>query len=218
MKTPSENHDLSRWLDGEMSDTDLVSFEEQLKHDPMLAKEAQELRALSDSIRTHLPAEMNVPHADFFNSQIQVRISQMEAEEARGGQTDALGWAALFRWLRQPWFAAAGAVALAVLSFVLFRPAASTPVESFIISSYTPSARVHAHTFHDAAADATVLMLDGLDAVPAEKKISGISVQRSETEPELASTTLYDAAGTPLLMISRDAVGTPMIWTKAPRG
>jgi hypothetical protein len=46
----------------------------------MLAKEAQELRALSDRHSPHLPAEMNVPHADFFNSQIQVRIAQMEAE------------------------------------------------------------------------------------------------------------------------------------------
>ena len=96
---------------------------------------------------------------------------------------------------------------------VVLRP--NVPSESLILSSYTPNAHVQAHTFHDKAADATVLMLDGLDAVPAEKKVSGINVLRSEMEPALASTTLYDAQGALVLMISRDAVGNPMI---SPRG
>ncbi|MFN0078210.1 MAG: anti-sigma factor family protein [Prosthecobacter sp.] len=218
MKPPSENHDLTRWLDGEINESERASFEERLKHDPALAKEAQELRALSATLRSHLSAEIKMPHADFFNSQIQVRISQMEADEPRSKQSAALDWATLLHWLRQPWFAAAGAVALAVLSFVLFRPASDAPTKSTILSSYTPNTHVRAHTFHDEAADATVLMLDGLDAVPAKKKISGISAQRSEIETEFASTTLYDATGARLLMISRDAVGTPLIWTKAPRG
>lgn len=213
MKPPSDNHDLIRWLDGEMNDTERIAFEERLKHDAVLAKEAQELRALSASLRTHLPAEMKVPHADYFNTQIEVRITQMELDEARSKQAGP-GWASLLQWLRQPWFVAAGAAALAVLSFVLLRPASGSS-ESLILSSYTPNTRVQARTFHDKDADATVLMLDGLDAVPAEKKVSGINVQRSEMEPELASTTLYDAQGAPVLMISLDAVGNPMI---SPRG
>jgi hypothetical protein len=61
-------------------------------------------------------------------------------------------------------------------------------------------------------------MLDGLDAVPAERKVSGINVRRSETEPKLAATTLYDDAGTPLLMISCDALGNSLIWAKSPQG
>lgn len=219
MKPPSENHDLIRWIDGEMKEAERASFEEQLKHDPVLAKEAQELRALSEGIRSHLSAEMKVPHADFFNSQIQVRIAQMEADEARAKQKSGnADWSILLQWLRQPWFAAAGAVALAIIGFVALRPTADTPGESFILSSYAPNAHVQARTFHDAGADATVLMLDGLDAVPADRKVTGISVQHSETEPELASTTLYDAAGAALLTISRDAVGNPLIWTKAPQG
>ena len=219
MKPPSENHDLIRWLDGEMKEPERASFEEQLKHDPVLAKEAQELRALSEGIRSHLSAEMKVPHADFFNSQIQVRIAQMGIDDARAKQKrEATDWSVLLQWLRQPWLAAAGAVALAIIGFVVLRPTADTPGESFILSSYAPNAHVQARTFHDAAADATVLMLDGLDAVPTDRKVSGISVQRSETEPELASTTLYDAGGTPLLMISRDAAGNPLIWAKTPQG
>lgn len=216
MKPPSENHDLIRWLDGEMTDAERAAFDAELKADPALAKEAEEMRSLSASLRTHLPAEMQVPHADFFNSQIQVRIAQMETEEAR--QKPASMLESLFALFRQPWLAAAGAVALTVFGFFLLRPVSTDAGHSLILSSYAPGRGVEASTYHDAAADATVLMLDGLDEVPADRKISGISVHRSETEPEVAATTLFDAAGSPLLVISRDAAGHPLFLRNTPRG
>ena len=114
MKPPSEEHDLIRWIDGEMNETESTAFEERLKQDPVLAKEARQMRELSTSIRTHLPAEMRVPHADYFNTQIGVRITQMALDDARAKQA-APGWGAMFQWLRQPWFALAGTAALAVL-------------------------------------------------------------------------------------------------------
>lgn len=214
MKHPSEEHDLIRWIDGEMNETERTTFEEHLKRDPVLAKEAENMRALSASLRTHLPAEMRVPHADYFNTQIEVRITQMALDDARAKRAAPV-WGPVLQWLRQPWFALAGAAALAVLGFVLLNPATGDASESMILSSYTPNTNVQARTYHDNGAEATVLMLDGLDAVPAERKISGIHIQRSEVEPELASTTMYDAEGTAVLMISRDALGNPMI---TPRG
>ncbi len=214
MKHPSEEHNLIRWIDGEMNETERTAFEEHLKQDPALATEARQMRALSTILRAHLPAEMPVPHADFFNTQIEVRISQMALDDARAKQTGT-NWGAALQWLRQPWFALAGTAALAVLGFFLLNPATGDASESLILSSYTPNTNVQARTYHDNDAEATVLMLDGLDAVPAERKVSGISIQRSEVEPELASTTMYDNHGTAVLMISRDAFGNPMI---TPRG
>ncbi len=209
MKHPSEEHDLIRWIDGEMNETERTAFEEHLKHDAALATEAQKMRALSDSLRAHMPAEMHVPHADYFNTQIGVRITQMALDEARSKQSAGLG--GVLQWLRQPWFALAGAAALGVLGFFLLTPETGDASESMILSSYTPNTNVQARTYHDHNADATVLMLDGLDAVPAERKISGINIQRSELEPELASTTMYNAQGAAVFMISRDALGNPMI-------
>lgn len=214
MKTPTEEHDLIRWIDEEMNETERAAFEERLKQDPVLAKEARQMRELSASLRTHLPAEMRVPHADYFNTQIEVRITQMALDDTRAKQA-APGWAAMFQWMRQPWFALAGTATLAVLGFFLLNPATGDASESMILSSYTPNTHVQARTYHDTGAEATVLMLDGLDAVPAERKVSGINIQRSEVEPELASTTMFDVHGTPVLMISRDALGNPMI---TPRG
>lgn len=219
MRPPSEDHDLIRWLDGEMNDTECASFEARLKSDPFLAKEAEQLRALSAGIQAHLPAEMKVPHADFFNSQIQVRIAQMDLDETRQKQTGITSVVdSLLVWLRQPWFATAGAVALAVLGFLWMRPHTHDSGHSLILSSYTPGLGVEATTYHDHDADATVLMLDGLEDVPADRKISGISVHRSETQPEVASTTLFDSTGTPLLVISRDSAGHPLFLTNTPRG
>jgi hypothetical protein len=219
MKPPSEDHDLIRWLDGEMNDTERTAFDARLKEDPILAKEANELRALSEGIRAHLPAEMQVPHADFFNSQIQVRIAQLDLDESRQKHVGSTSLVDLFlAWLRQPWFATAGAVALAVLGILWMRPQTQNAEHSLILSSYTPGLGVEASTYHDNEADATVLMLDGLEEVPADRKISGINVHRSETEQEIAATTLFDVAGFPLLVISRDAAGQPLFLTNTPRG
>ncbi len=210
MKHPSEEHDLIRWIDGEMNEDERVTFEARLKQDPALATEVQKMSALSASLRAHMPAEMRVPHADYFNTQIEVRITQMALDEARAKQS-ASGWSAVLQLLSKPWFALAGATALAVVGFLLLNPEIGVASESMILSSYTPNTRVQARTYHDAGADATVLMLDGLDAVPADRKIAGINIQRTEMEPELASTTMFDGQGTAVLMISHDALGNPMI-------
>jgi len=216
MKPPSENHDLTRWLDGVMSDAERSAFEQHLAEDPTLSREANALKSLRADLRTHLPAEMNVPYGDFFNSQIQVRLAQ---EESRRVSDSAHSSAAkLLQWLKKPWLALAGtAAATAVLTVALLRtPDADS--YSRILSSYTPDIRVEARSFHDDAAQATVLVLDGLDEVPAERKVSGINVHRSENEPEIAATALFDAGGKRLLTISRDAVGNPQFTVTPPRG
>lgn len=210
MKHPSEEHDLIRWIDGEMNETERAAFEQRLKEDPVLTTEARQMRALSDSLRAHMPADMRVPHADYFNTQIGVRISQLALDDTKARQTGT-NWSGVLQWLRQPWFALAGTAALAILGVILLRPDTGAASESLILSSYTPNTHVQARTYHDNNADATVLMLDGLDAVPAERKISGINIQRSELEPELASTTMYNGQGNAVLMISRDALGNPLI-------
>lgn len=38
MKPPSEEHDLVRWLDGEMTETERTAFEDRLKTDAALAR------------------------------------------------------------------------------------------------------------------------------------------------------------------------------------
>lgn len=215
MKTPSdETHDLSRWLDGEMTAAEVAAFEATLKNDPELAAEAESMRQLSASLREHLPAEMPVPHADFFNSQIQVRIAQLESDsdrEQHRAETSA-GW---LSWLRMPWLTAAAALIVAGVAWLQFGGSGGI---STIASTYAPNPAVTAKTFHSPEAQATVLMLDGLDPVPAEKNIAGFSVHHAESDAEVATTTLFDADGGVLLVLAKDSRGQPMLWNSKPRG
>ena len=210
MKTPSdENHDLIRWLDGEMTADERRAFEATLQNDPELAAEAESMRQLSESLKTHLPAEMPVPHADFFNSQIQVRIAQMELDDAREREKAAESTAGWLSWLRMPWLAGAAAAAFAIAGFVWTQN--SSKGTSTIASTYTPNPSVHAQVFHSADAQATVLMLDGLEPVPAEKKIVGFRVHRAESDAEVATTTLFDENGSVLAVVALNAKGQPQV-------
>lgn len=210
MKTPSdENHDLIRWLDGEMTAEERRAFEATLQNDPELAAEAESMRQLSESLKTHLPAEMPVPHADFFNSQIQVRIAQMELDDAREREKAAESTAGWLSWLRMPWLAGATAAAFAIAGLVWTQN--SSKGTSTIASTYTPNPSVHAQVFHSADAQATVLMLDGLEPVPAEKKIVGFRVHRAESDAEVATTTLFDENGSVLAVVALNAKGQPQV-------
>jgi anti-sigma factor RsiW len=209
MKTPSEDHDLIRWLDGEMTDAERASFSARLAADPDLKAEVEMMQRMSSDLRAHLPAEMTVPYGDFFNSQIQVRLAQEEPliPEARASWLD---------WFRLPTLITATA-AVAIAGFMIMQkgPAAG---DSVVLSIYVPNASVQARTFHSNEAQATVLMLDGVEAIPADRKIVGYHIERSETDQEVATTTLFGKSGEVVLVVSKDASNQPRLLSATPRG
>jgi anti-sigma-K factor RskA len=212
MKTPSEDHDLIRWLDAEMTDAERASFSARLESDPALKAEVELMQRMSADLRTHLPAEMPVPYGDFFNSQIQVRLAQEEPlsiPETRASWLD---------WLRMPTLiAATAAAAVAIAGFLIMQqgPAAG---DSVVLSIYVPNTSVQARSFHSDEANATVLMLDGMEAMPADRKIVGYHIERSETDQEVATTTLYGERGEVVLVVSKDARNQPRLLSSTPRG
>ena len=74
MKTPPDESQIVRWLDGEMTASERSAFDAILSQDPELRAEMDSLSQLGETLRKNLPVERELPHADFFNSQIQVRI------------------------------------------------------------------------------------------------------------------------------------------------
>lgn len=208
MKTTDE-HLLGRWLDGELDANERVRFEAMMAADPTLREEAESLRKLGDSLRAHVTMERPVPHADFFNSQIQKRIAEVQGAEERL-QTPAAPAASWLSWLRMPW-AIAGAAALLTLGIWMSQ---SGKPQTQILSLYAPKAGVQATSFHSDAANATVLMLDGLDAIPADKNIVGLNVHHSESDPEVATTTLFGEHGEVLLVMTKDAASKPIFLGK----
>jgi hypothetical protein len=211
MKTPDDTERIARWLDGAMSIAEKNAFLEQMQADPALRAEVTALDELGAQVRAHASLEKPVPNADFFNSQIQERISAIQRIDERR-KAPSGGAASRFGWLRMPW-AFAGLAALLALG--LFIALHEDKPQTQVVSLYVPNPTVKASVNYNAAADATVLTLDGLGAFPDDKSISGLQVHHSDTDPEMASTTLYDAGGKVLLVMATDARNRPVLMGRA---
>ena len=216
MKTPPDETQIVRFLDGEMDAAQKSAFEASLAADPALRVEIESLTQLGETLRKDMPAGREVPHADFFNSQIQVRIAQGEMERARESRAPAAsrGW---LDWLRTPWFAAAATAVVALLAFAAWENrGASSSGASLVLSTYVPNPSVQARTYHDDGANATVLLLDGLASLPADRKIVGQRVHHSETDQAVATTTLFSEDGQVLLVLAKDARNQPRLLEHTP--
>lgn len=217
MKTPPEDHDLIRWLDGEMNDAERAAFETRLNADSQLKAEAESMQKLGERLRSSLPKDRPMPHADFFNSQIQVRIAQMELDEERSSaRASSASWT---EWFRLPWLAAAAAVVVAMLAIVSrpdSRVAASDVTQ--VLSTYAPNPDVVVRGYEDADAHATVLMLDGLPDLPPDQKIVGYDVHGSRADKAMASVTLLGSDGQPLVVLAKDSRDQPRVWDLTTRG
>ena len=211
MKTPSEDHDLIRWLDGEMTDAERAGFESRMGADPMLKSEAEMMQRMSADLRAHLPAEMPVPYADFFNSQIQVRIAQDEPSILPSVRASWLDW------LRLPTLITAAA-AVAIGGFMIFQKQTPLTGNSVVHSIYVPNPSVQARSFHSDEAQATVLILDGVEAMPVDRKIVGFHIERTETDQEVATTTLFGEHGQVVAVVAKDARNQPRLLSANPRG
>ena len=202
MKTPPDETQIVRYLDGMMDAREKAEFEKMLAAHPELAAEMEPLRSVSALVKAHIPAELPVPHADFFNSQIQAEISR----DARRPAPD--GW--ILGWLRLRWLVPAAAAALAFAGFLWLRPEHGFD-STTVMSTYAPNPAIHTHVFHSEEANATVLMLDGLAEIPAEKAIHGVAVHHSETDAAVATTTLFSEEGDVLLVLAMDGRNKPAV-------
>ncbi len=211
MKTPPEDHDLIRWLDGEMTPAERERYAARLAADPALKAEVEMMQQMSADLRAHLPAEMPVPYGDFFNSQIQVRIAQEEARALEPAGRPALSWR---DWFRLPTLVAAtAAVGIAAVMIWQQPPSGSGSV---VLSTYAPNPNVQARAYHSDEAQATMLVLEGLEAMPADRKIVGYHIERSETDTEMAATTLYGERGEVVLVVTKDIRNQPRLLASSP--
>lgn len=210
MNTPTEDPELLRWLDGEMSASEKTAFEARLQTDPSLKAEAEFMQRLSHDLRKYLPAEMPVPYADFFNSQIQMRLAQEENRQSlnKVSPNRRVNWLSLPRLL-------AGAAAMLALSLALWMPS-KPPADQLVHSIYVPSLEIRARSYHSDEAQATVLVLEGLEEMPANRKIVGFNLTRSEVDADVAATTFFDNEGKAVTVISTNARSQPILLTAPP--
>lgn len=209
MNPTHDEENLIRWLDGEMDEAERARFEARLATDPALHAEAMEMKKLSMTLQQHLPQPGDIPNADFFNAQIQRSIEEMRQTEhpQHTGEREPAG---LLGWLRLPWLVAAASAVVAL--FAMLKPQMHDAGGSTqIVTSYAPSPEVRVHVAEVPGANATVLLLDGLPEVPAGTPMVGYKVHRTETDPQMALTTLFSEENQVLLVLAKDGRNQPKI-------
>ena len=159
---------LALWLDDELEDVDLAAFEASLAKHPEHFAAREDLRRWRRTVAAVMPKSEEPPHADFFNSRISRVIRESVPEPSPAASKGRFSW----RSFLMPVAACAGMV-LAFMGGVKYRPGPpeidvagapkAIPVDPIM---YTPDSAVKAEWFASSDASATVIVLDGVDAIP----------------------------------------------------
>ena len=204
MELEKQQELLTRWIDSDLAGDDLRDFEKAVAANPELA----EAKAEADSLRHLLKADMpdrEIPNPEFFNSQIQRRIAP---EEASAASTTPAPASNIFSWFRSP-FTLASAAAVALGLFFLSQVGGDSPLDhTSVASTYTPDAGIEASHFYSDDADATVIMLDGLAALPDATELNGQNIV--STEPG-SPNQLYNEDSQLAFVIMQGADSIPII-------
>ncbi len=167
MNTNPDDPQLARWLDDAMHGEELAAFEAAMANQPeALAARAAD-RQWRELIGSVLPAEQAPPYPDFFNARVLRTIREQSAAPTAVARK-RFAWSSLF----MPLAACAGMVLALFLGAQSHRAPAEVviegapraiPVEPFV---YTPESGVMAEYFASANASATVIVLNGVAAIP----------------------------------------------------
>lgn len=161
------------WVEDELEGESAAAVNAWAAAQPEWLARREEARQVKSLLKA-LPASEEPPYADFFNSRIAREISREAAAASPAGAAapsvaSSPGW--LWRWFL-PTTAVAG-MALCFWAGTRVVPvnghaptpvAVSTPVPTPVL--YTPERGVSAAYFGNSAADAMVIVLDGVAAIP----------------------------------------------------
>lgn len=167
MNTTPDEVMLALWLDDELTGEDLARVESWALTQPDQLAARDEVRAWRKSVADAVPAEVEPPYPDFFNSRIEKAIREIRSQDslpAPAGQK-----ASLWRWMF-PATAFAGMVLAFWVGTKANSPTASPVVKiedkGIIPVWYTPEQGVDAEWVKGKGASSNVIVLQGLNAIP----------------------------------------------------
>lgn len=204
----SDQHRVTRWIDGELTDDDVRDL---LEQHPELLDQKRELLENGELLRQQLPGDEEIPHSDFFNHRIQQRIEEDEAwEESTPAQMFPI-------FERMKWTALAMAIVLVVLvcgigmGWFGGKDGYAPNGRSKIVSVYTPDPDHAATVVWSKEAEATVMTIDGLEPISEGVQVAGFFPATSPDAPGIGSATFFAANGEPVLVLTISPLGLPKI-------
>jgi hypothetical protein len=167
MNTNPDETTLALWLDDELTGKELAAVEAFAAGDPELIAARDETRRWKSLISSAVPAVEEPPYPDFFNTRVMQGIRDSAPKKAAQGKP------ALFRTWLMPLAACAGMALAFWIGKESQRPVEpvynvagaprAIPVDPLL---YTPEKGVNAEWFASDQASATVIVLNGVAAIP----------------------------------------------------
>lgn len=181
MNTPPDDTTLALWLDDELEGEELARVEAWAADQPEQLAAREEVRRWRKMISESLPAAQEPPAGEFFNERIQHAIREAATNPVQARNSSS--WSRL--WM--PLAACAGMV-LAFWLGGLIQPQDgslagdtddSGPVTPHL---YTPEEGVDARWISSTDASATVIVLNGVNAIPDEVDFTATALHRGWRE------------------------------------
>ncbi|MBT8038006.1 MAG: hypothetical protein KJO21_10725 [Verrucomicrobiae bacterium] len=177
MKTKPDETALTLWMDGELEGDDLQCVEAWVQDHPELLAERDAVQLMRSNIQQHIPRSIEPPYPDFFNQHVLRHIDDESVPVAGESSRSIRGF---WRWLAFPVAAGVMAACFYMGTQVVETSEGSAPLVAELSSVYTPDGNVKADMFKSTDADATVIVLEGLEDIPDELDMVGRpSIERS---------------------------------------
>jgi hypothetical protein len=176
MNTMPDETTLARWLEDDLQGAQLAAFEATIQGNAELLARRAEVRLWRAGVAAVMPAVSEPPYPEFFNSRIQKAIREL-TPKLSPAPPKAVFWRA--------WWMPATAVAGMVLAFwagiktggvtqvVTHANVNPVPLLAQAPVVYTPERGVDAEWFSSTKASATVIVLEGVEAIPDTLDFSG---------------------------------------------
>lgn len=163
MNMNPDDHTLMLWLEDELTGADQARIDDWATNQPEWLAKRDASRQWRGQLRQVIPASEEPPYADFFQSKLLRTIEQQSVRDAAPAQAPAT--AASEPWWRKLWLPLSAAAAMA-LCFFGGTLVADKPSDHKGLVIYTPEEGVKAEFFETSPADGTVIVLNGVAAIP----------------------------------------------------
>ncbi len=191
MNTTPDDVMLALWLDDELEGDEFARVEAWAADHPEQLAAREENRRWRKQMAVLVPASEEPPYPDFFNSRIRREIAESApVETVAPGRKVA--------WWRAVWMPTAAVAGMALTFWVgtrvpqtqtAGRVAVTTPIPPAISPAlYTPDGEVKADYFSSSKAGATVIVLDGVAAIPDDMDFSNTAAIDTPGDSELTAS------------------------------
>ncbi|MEM0896785.1 MAG: hypothetical protein AAGJ79_07845 [Verrucomicrobiota bacterium] len=204
------------WIDDQLSNDERVEWDAAIAGDPTLLEEATAAKDAMKMLKAEIPASKEPPYADFFNSQIQKRIHEEDSAASQRSTEPVATFSldGILNWLRSPLtLASAAAVAIALFVNGVGRGGDVEPTlasnHTVVQAVFTPDSAINVTSKFDDYADAHVILLDGIDAVPEDFEISGKTVASWAPATKFGPARFFDASGRLAYVLHPTPAGLP---------